>query len=158
MTLKWCTAAGYTGLAKRPEIQADSHLSGSITERTRATDFIGRFEPPALIGTAIEHQKSHIRSKAEYVFLILKRLFGYRKVRCRGLEKNRIPAFILGAAPICSCWRNPDGTWAMVVSERADIPARATTGPARRGSQSFCLAFPFRPLIEDCLGECSWIN
>ena len=44
----------------------------------------------------IEYQKSRVRSKVEYVFLIIKRLFGYRKVRYRGLKKNRTHAFILG--------------------------------------------------------------
>ena len=45
----------------------------------------------------IEHQKSRVRSKVEYIFRILKQLFHYRKVRYRGLEKNRIHAFTLVA-------------------------------------------------------------
>ena len=46
----------------------------------------------------MEYQKSRIRSKVEYVFLVIKRLFGYRKVRYRGLSKNRTHAYILGAS------------------------------------------------------------
>ncbi|HBU12619.1 MAG TPA: IS5/IS1182 family transposase, partial [Clostridiales bacterium] len=32
----------------------------------------------------IEYQKSRVRSKVEYVFLIIKKLFGYRKVHTVG--------------------------------------------------------------------------
>ena len=32
--------------------------------------------------------KSHVRAKVEHPFLILKRVFGFNKVRYRGLDKN----------------------------------------------------------------------
>lgn len=90
--------AGYTGLAKRAAFQADPHLSGidyrintrnRLHWKTRAPGFDwDRYA---------EYQKSRVRSKVEYVFLIIKRLFGYRKVRYRGLEKNQTHAYTLGA-------------------------------------------------------------
>jgi len=46
----------------------------------------------------LEYQKSRVRSKVEYSFLIIKRIFGYRKVRYRGMEKNRAHAYML-----CTC-------------------------------------------------------
>ena len=89
--------AGYTGLAKRPEIQTDPHLS-RIDYRTNTRNRLHwRTQVPGFDwDRSIEYQKSRVRSKVEYVFLIIKRLFGYRKVRYRGLEKNRTHAFILG--------------------------------------------------------------
>jgi IS5 family transposase len=90
--------AGYTGLAKRAEIQADSHLA-RIDYRTNTRNRLHwKTQAPGFDWDRhIEYQKSRVRSKVEYVFLILKRLFGYRKVRYRGLEKNRTHAFILGS-------------------------------------------------------------
>lgn len=35
-----------------------------------------------------EHKKSSVRAKVEYVFGVVKKLFGYRKTRYRGLEKQ----------------------------------------------------------------------
>ena len=35
-----------------------------------------------------EHKKSSVRAKVEHVFAIVKRLFGYRKARYRGLRKQ----------------------------------------------------------------------
>lgn len=35
-----------------------------------------------------EHKKSSVRSKVEHVFAVVKRLFGYRKTRYRGLRKQ----------------------------------------------------------------------
>jgi IS5 family transposase len=88
--------AGYRGLAKRKEIQQDAHLA-SIEYRTNNRNH--RHMPSLAPGfdwdRYIEYQKSRIRSKVEYVFLVLKRLFGYQKVRYRGLEKNTSHAFSL---------------------------------------------------------------
>ena len=90
--------AGYTGLAKRPEFMSDAHLS-SIDYRINTRNRLrwpGK-APGFDWDRHIEYQKSRVRSKVEYVFLILKRIFNYRKVRYRGLEKNRTHAFMLGA-------------------------------------------------------------
>ena len=89
--------AGYTGLTKRPEIQTDPHFS-RIDYRTNTRNRLHwKTQAPGFDWNRyIEYQKSRVRSKVEYVFLIIKRLFGYRKVRYRGLKKNRTHAFILG--------------------------------------------------------------
>jgi len=90
--------AGYTGLAKRPEIQADPHLS-SIDYRTNTQNrFHRKTKAPGIDWDAcIEAQKSRVRSKVEYVFLVIKRIFGYDKVRYRGLRKNETQAYMLCA-------------------------------------------------------------
>lgn len=90
--------AGYSGLPKRKEIREDAHLS-SIDYRTNTRNRLHwKTQAPGFDWDRyIEYQKSRVRSKVEYVFLILKRLFHYRKVRYRGLLKNRAHAFTLMA-------------------------------------------------------------
>ena len=91
--------AGYTGLLKRPAFQADAHLS-SIDYRT---NFRNPHRCQSVVSGIdwnrfIEYQKSRVRCKVEYAFLVIKRIFGYRKVRYRGLQKNRTHAYML-----CAC-------------------------------------------------------
>ena len=90
--------AGYSGMAKRPEIQADEHLA-AIDYRTNTRNRLHwkKQAPGFDWDRHLEYQKSRVRSKVEYVFLIIKRLFGYRKVRYRGLAKNRTHAYTLTA-------------------------------------------------------------
>lgn len=90
--------AGYSGMAKRPEIKEDAHLAG-IDYRTNTRNRLHwKTQAPGFDWDRyVEYQKSRVRSKVEYVFLIIKRLFGYRKVRYRGLEKNRTHAYTLTA-------------------------------------------------------------
>lgn len=38
-----------------------------------------------------EHKKSSVRAKVEHVFAVVKRLFGYRKTRYRGLRQRYLP-------------------------------------------------------------------
>jgi IS5 family transposase len=45
----------------------------------------------------IEYLKSKARSKIEHNFYIVKHLFGYRKTRYRGLEKNGARLYMLFA-------------------------------------------------------------
>ena len=44
-----------------------------------------------------EHQKSSVRCKVEHVFAVVKRLFGYRKTRYRGLRKQMLKSYIMFA-------------------------------------------------------------
>ncbi len=44
-----------------------------------------------------EHKKSSVRCKVEHVFAIVKRLFGYRKTRYRGLRKQTAKNYIMFA-------------------------------------------------------------
>lgn len=90
--------AGYTGLSKRTEFQQDEHLS-SLTFRinTRNRLHWPKLAPGFDWDRYIEYQKSQVRSKVEYCFLVIKRIFGYEKVRYRGIQKNRTQAHILCA-------------------------------------------------------------
>jgi IS5 family transposase len=93
--------AGYTGLEKRPEIMADPRLSkidfrvnNRNPQRMKHKSKVPGFDWDQYI----EYQKSRVRCKVEYVFLVIKRIFGYRKVRYRGMAKNRTHAYML-----CTC-------------------------------------------------------
>ena len=44
-----------------------------------------------------EHEKSSVRCKVEHVFAVVKRLFGYRKTRYRGLRKQMLKSYIIFA-------------------------------------------------------------
>jgi Transposase and inactivated derivatives, IS5 family len=90
--------AGYTGLHKRPEVTTNAHLR-SIGYRinTKNPHRWKSLAPGFDWERHFEYQKSRIRSKVEYVFLIIKRMFHYRKVRYRGIAKNKSHAYILGA-------------------------------------------------------------
>ena len=93
--------AGYCGIEKRDEILKDPHLS-EINWRINSKKPYRRnnaWEPG--LGTYwykyMEYQKSRIRSKVEYTFFVIKRIFGYRKVRYRGIAKNRKHGYMLCA-------------------------------------------------------------
>ena len=92
--------AAYSGIEKRDEIKSDIHLSGIDYRVNRQKPYRKNKWEPGL-GTywfaKLEYQKSRVRCKVEYAFYIIKRLFGYRKVRYRGLSKNRTHAYMLGA-------------------------------------------------------------
>ena len=93
--------AGYWRMENRKEVKNDPHLStidwrmNSQKPYTKAAPWT----PGEGIRwyRSLEYQKSRVRSKVEYSFLILKRLFRYEKVRYRGIQKNRTQAFTLCA-------------------------------------------------------------
>ena len=92
--------AGYSGMEKREDIKSDPHLS-KIDWRTNTQKPYRKNKWTPGQGTYwyeyMEKQKSRVRSKVEYPFLVIKRIFGYRKVRYRGIAKNREHAFMLCA-------------------------------------------------------------
>jgi len=90
--------AGYCGMEKRKEVKEDPHLS-QIIWRTNAQRSPCGWQPGEGLRwhRFLEWQKSRVRCKVEYPFLIIKRIFGYRKVRYRGLHKNRTQAYTLCA-------------------------------------------------------------
>jgi len=92
--------AGYCGIEKREEIKQDSHLSQIDWRINLQKPYRkNKWEPgPGIFWHKyLEYQKSRVRSKVEYSFFIIKRIFGYRKVRYRGLQKNRTQAYTLCA-------------------------------------------------------------
>lgn len=94
--------AGYVGIQKRQEVENDEHLSKvewRVSERTgKARSLERRLYKDALnhlewVGQPrwdahAAYLKSKVRSKVEHNFYIVKRVFGYWKVRYRGLSKN----------------------------------------------------------------------
>jgi IS5 family transposase len=93
--------AGYTGIEKREKIKTDPHLSSiqfriNLQKPYRKNKWIPG--PGIQWFRAMEYQKSRVRCKVEYAFFVIKRIFDYRKVRYRGIEKNRTQAYMLCAS------------------------------------------------------------
>lgn len=88
--------AGYTGLGKRLGEDDDTLPPLRIAARRSA---IKKMEdgPEKQIMQRIEHCKASIRAKVEHPFHVIKNLFGHRKVRYRGMEKNQAQLFSLFA-------------------------------------------------------------
>jgi IS5 family transposase len=79
--------AGYQGADKRPEAEgttAQWHVAmkPSVRRKWKRTPRIGWMIELA------ERHKASVRAKVEHPFRVLKRQFGYTKVRYRGLRKN----------------------------------------------------------------------
>ena len=75
--------AGYTGVQKRPEnleFDVDWQVAMKPGQRRKLES-----DSPAALA---EKDKASIRAKVEHPFLDVKQLFGYAKVRYRGLTKN----------------------------------------------------------------------
>lgn len=53
----------------------------------------------------LEHVKTSIRAKAEQPFRVIKRQFGHKKLRCRGLVKNTAQLHTLFAFSNHWMWR-----------------------------------------------------
>jgi transposase, IS5 family len=77
--------AGYQGVHKRPEAAGPTwHVAMRPGLRRQLNPFIAS---DALV-ERIEKMKASIRAKVEHPFRVLKRQFGFTKVRYRGLKKN----------------------------------------------------------------------
>lgn len=74
-----CADAGYTGVEKRPE-----HAGRKVIWQIAAR----RSTYKQLSKRKIEKAKAQVRAKVEHPFRVIKRQFGYIKVRFRGLAKN----------------------------------------------------------------------
>ena len=81
------TDAGYQGIDKRPETQGlDVHWHVAMRPGKRKA-----LDKSSALGSLIdqlERTKARIRAKVEHPFRVIKRQFGYMKVRYRGLLKN----------------------------------------------------------------------
>jgi IS5 family transposase len=75
--------AGYQGVAKRPE-HRDRDVDWQIAMRPGTRR---QLNPRSVAGRA-EKAKASVRAKVEHPFRYVKRMFGYDKVRYRGLAKN----------------------------------------------------------------------
>ncbi|MBX5857181.1 IS5 family transposase [Pseudomonas aeruginosa] len=77
--------AGYRGVHKRAEAQGPQwHVAMRATERRKLNPFlVGDYA-----AEQVEKLKASVRAKVEHPFRVLKRQFGYTKVRYKGLAKN----------------------------------------------------------------------
>ncbi len=75
--------AGYQGVAKRPE-----HLDRDVDWQIAMRPGNRRLLNPRSVAGRAEKAKASVRVKVEHPFRYVKRMFGYDKVRYRGLAKN----------------------------------------------------------------------
>lgn len=84
--------AGYLGIENREE-HADRDVEWNIAMRPGQRSKLPKSSPE----NRIERIKASVRAKVEHPFLFIKRIFGYRKVRYRGLAKNTGRLHVLAA-------------------------------------------------------------
>jgi IS5 family transposase len=87
--------AGYQGAEQRPEITGDEQLS---TVQFRVAARKGKLAAMTAHDRAVESRKASVRAKVEHPFLVVKRDFGFRKTRYRGLPKNSNHLHVLFAS------------------------------------------------------------
>ena len=86
--------AGYRGIEKRPE-HRDRNVKWQIAMRPGKRRVLAKDD----LDQRIERCKARVRAKVEHPFRYVKRVFGYEKVRYRGLAKNENRlALLLGFA------------------------------------------------------------
>ena len=77
--------AGYQGVHKRAEATGPTwHVAMRPGLRRKLNPFI----EPDFVAERVEKMKASIRAKVEHPFRVIKRQFGFTKVRYRGLAKN----------------------------------------------------------------------
>jgi IS5 family transposase len=78
--------AGYQGVEKRPDARAD--VTWLVAMRPGKRKALNLENPLGAITNKIEKCKASIRAKVEHPFRVIKRQFGFTKVRYRGLKKT----------------------------------------------------------------------
>ena len=91
-----CGDSGYTGLDEREEMQGKGDLGYLIAAKPSVLKQIKRKSGQKL-ARELEHAKASLRAKVEHPFRVIKRQFGYTKVRYRGLVKNTAQVLTLFA-------------------------------------------------------------
>lgn len=86
--------AGYTGAAKREALQ-DRPLTWYIAERRSAIQKLAEGSPLRELLERVETLKAQVRARVEHPFHVIKRRFGHRKVRYKGLAKNTAQLYTL---------------------------------------------------------------
>ena len=81
--------AGYQGVDKRPDARQDVTWHVAMRPGKRKALDKQNNAIDALIDQ-VEKLKASIRAKVEHPFRVIKRQFGYTKVRYRGLKKNTL--------------------------------------------------------------------
>ncbi len=78
--------AGYQGTEKRPDANAD--VNWHIAMKPGKRKALDKANAIDMMVDQVEKIKASIRAKVEHPFRVIKRQFGYVKVRYRGLKKN----------------------------------------------------------------------
>lgn len=78
--------AGYTGAAKREELQG-KRIDWQIAERRHTVKALPEGEHKD-VTVWLEHLRAKVRARVEHPFRVIKQQFGFQKVRYRGLAKN----------------------------------------------------------------------
>ena len=92
--------SAYNALPKHDDFKNDEHLSKLVFRTNSREPFRkNKWEegPGTFWFALIEGRKSSMRSKVEYVFHIIKNIFGFRKTPYKGLKKLKAKAFMLAA-------------------------------------------------------------
>ena len=87
--------AGYTGMWKHLDEEKDAPDSRCCVAAKRGAIKKMEDSPMKTLLLAFEKAKASIRAKVEHPFHVIKNLFGYRKVRYKGLAKNQAQLFSL---------------------------------------------------------------
>ena len=91
--------SGYIGADKRPEAirknKQGKKIKYIINRKQSSINKLSKSGQYA--AKKREHEKSSVRCKVEHVFAVVKRLFGYRKTRYRGLQKQMLKSYIIFA-------------------------------------------------------------
>lgn len=87
--------SGYTGVAKREELQ-NAKVAWLIAQKRGKVKAMKNGALKRAI-VRLEYLKASIRAKVEHPFRVIKRQFGYTKVRFRGLAKNTAQILMLFA-------------------------------------------------------------
>jgi len=77
--------SGYRGIQKREEAQGPDWFVAMMPSKRRQ---LNPFLYPDMVAECVEKMKAGMRAKVEHPFRVIKRQFGYTKVRYRGLAKN----------------------------------------------------------------------
>jgi len=91
--------SGYIGANKRPEAIRKNKQGRKIKYIiNRKQSSINKLSKSGQYAAKKrEHEKSSVRCKVEHVFAVVKRLFGYRKTRYRGLRKQMLKSYLMFA-------------------------------------------------------------
>ena len=91
--------SGYIGADKRPEAirknKQGKKIKYIINRKQSSINKLSKSGQYA--AKKREHEKSSVRCKVEHVFAVVKRLYGYRKTRYRGLRKQMLKSYIMFA-------------------------------------------------------------
>ena len=106
--------AGYTGAPTRPEVSGVSAVWRIAARRSALAQLTEGDYKDAV--QHYEHLKARMRARVEHPFRVIKRPFGYRMVRYRGLAKNAAQVLTLFA--LSNLWMKRRTLLAMAGSVR----------------------------------------